>query len=467
MQQINSLAASIAKLNQQIVTSTASANGQAPNELLDQRDQLLSSLSQLVGVTTTTDSNGALNVFVGNGQPLVLESATTALTTVPNQFNASQLEISSSTSNGNAISSSITSGDLGGVLAARTQVIDPALNQLGQIATAIAQSANSQQNSGLNLSGQLGANLFSLGAPQATLSSKNTDNATASVSIVNVGALTADNYILAYNGGAYRLTDTATGANVPLAGAGTAANPLTADGLSIVLSGTPAAGDQFLIQPTVQAAATISTALTNPSDIAAAGAIQTSVADTNSGNATISGGTVIDAANPNLLNTTTIQFLTPTTYSINGAGSFAYTSGGNIRLNGWQMQISGTPAAGDVFTVQSNAGGTGDNTNALANVDQQTKGILSNGTTSISNAVSGLITAIGSQASQVNTAQAAQTAVNTQAQTAVQSVSGVNLDEEAANLVQWQQAYQASAQALAVANSLFTNLLDSINGTYT
>ena len=217
----------------------------------------------------------------------------------------------------------------------------------------------------------------------------------------------------------------------------------------------------------LQAAATISTALTNPSDIAAAGAIQTSVADTNSGNATISGGTVIDAANPNLLNTTTIQFLTPTTYSINGAGSFAYTSGGNIRLNGWQMQISGTPAAGDVFTVQSNAGGTGDNTNALANVDQQTKGILSNGTTSISNAVSGLITAIGSQASQVNTAQAAQTAVNTQAQTAVQSVSGVNLDEEAANLVQWQQAYQASAQALAVANSLFTNLLDSINGTYT
>ena len=132
-------------------------------------------------------------------------------------------------------------------------------------------------------------------------------------------------------------------------------------------------------------------ALTDPSGIAAAGAIQTSAADTNTGSATISGGTVVDAANPNLLNTTTIQFLTPTTYSVNGAGSFAYTSGGNIALNGWQVQISGTPAAGDVFTVQSNASGTGDNTNALANVNQQTQGLLSNGTTSISGAVSALI----------------------------------------------------------------------------
>ncbi len=466
VQQINSIGASIAKLNQQIVTGTAVAGGQAPNDLLDQRDQLVANLSQLVGVTTTTDSNGALNVFVGNGQPLVLQGATTTLTTVPNEFNASQLEVSSSTANGNSISSSITSGDLGGLLAARTQAINPALNQLGQITIALAQSANAQQNTGLDLSGQLGANLFSLGAPQATASSKNTDNTTVSVSIANVGALTADNYLLAYNGGAYTLTDTATGANVPLAGAGTAANPLTADGLSIVVSATPAAGDQFLIQPTAQVAGTLTVALTNPSDIAAAGALQTAAADTNAGTATISGGSVQNAGNPNLLNTTTFQFLTPTTYSVNGAGSFAYASGGNITLNGWQVQISGTPAAGDVFTVQSNAGGTGDNANALANVNQQSQGILSNGTTSVSGAVSALISGIGAQAQQVNTAQTAQAAVNNQAQTDQQSVSGVNLDQEAANLVQWQQAYQASAQALTVANSLFTSLLDSINGTF-
>jgi flagellar hook-associated protein 1 len=233
-----------------------------------------------------------------------------------------------------------------------------------------------------------------------------------------------------------------------------------------VLSGTPASGDRFLIQPTAQAAGSFKVALTNTSQIAAAGAIQSSAANANTGNATITSGTVVNAADPNLLNTTTIQFTSATTYSVNGAGSFAYTSGSNITQNGWQVQIAGTPAAGDVFTVQSNAGGTGDNRNALASASQQTQGVLSNGNVSINGAVSALITGIGSQAQQVNTAQTAQSAVNSQALQNVQSVSGVNLDEEAANLLQWQQAYQASAQALTIANSTFTFFMNSINGTF-
>ncbi|MGA2840897.1 MAG: flagellar hook-associated protein FlgK [Steroidobacteraceae bacterium] len=464
--QINSIAASISTLNQQIVVGSAQAGGQAPNELLDQRDAALSSLSKLVGVTTNTDSNGALNVFVGNGQPLVLQGSTTKLTTVANPFNASQLEISTSTDNGNIISSQITSGDLGGLLAARSQAVEPAINQVGQIATALSTSANAQQNAGLDLNGQFGANMFSVAAPQATASSDNTDTATASVSITNVGALTANDYLLSYKGGSYSLTNASTGSAVAVSGTGTAGNPLTADGLSIVLSGTPAAGDQFLIQPTAQAAGSFSVALTNPTQIAAAGAIQTSAADGNTGTGTISAGTVLDAANPNLLTPTTIQFTSATTYSVNGAGSYAYTSGGNIAQNGWQVQIAGTPAMGDVFTVQSNAGSAGDNRNALASANQQSAGVLLNGTTSINGAASALVTAIGSQAQQVNTAQTAQTAVNSQALATVQSVSGVNLDEEAANLLQWQQAYQASAQALAIGNQTFTTLMDSINGTY-
>jgi flagellar hook-associated protein 1 len=466
VQQVNSISSQISSLNAQIASGTGT--GQSPNELLDQRDQLVSSLSQLVGVTTTSNSDGSLNVYVGNGQPLVLDQNTYQLSTVPNQFNSSQLEVASSTSDGSSISSSITSGDLGGLLAARTQAIDPALNQLGQIATAVAQSANTQQASGLNLDGQLGSNLFSVGAPVATASSANTGGTTASVSISNVGALTSDNYVLSYKAGAYSLTDATSGASVALTGAGTAASPLVASsvGLSIVLSGTPAAGDQFLVQPTAQAASSFSLALNDPSGLAAAGAIQTSAADTNTGTAGISAGTVLNASNPDLLATTTIKFLTPTTYSVNGAGSFTYTSGSNIDLNGWQVQITGAPATGDSFTVQGNASGSGDNTNALASANQQTQGLLSNGTESISGAVNALISGAGALAQQVNTAQTAQTAVNSQAQSNVQSVSGVNLDEEAANLMQWQQAYQASAQALSVANGLFTNLLDSVNGTY-
>jgi flagellar hook-associated protein 1 FlgK len=467
VQQINSIASAISTLNQQIVVATAQGGNQPPNELLDQRDQLVSNLSQLVGVSTTADADGSLNVFVGNGQPLVLQGQTTPLTTVQNQFNASQLEIG--TSQGSQISSNITSGDLGGLLAARTQVINPALNQLGQIATALSQTVNSQQSDGLDLSGNLGANIFSLGTPVATASSKNTDAVTATLSVNanGLGALTADNYLLTFKAGAPTLTDTTTGVSVTPAGAGTVASPYTANGVSIVLSGVPAAGDQFLIQPTATAAASLKVVLTDPSKIAAAGAIVTAAAGTNTGAATISSGTVLSSANPSLLQPVTIQFTTPpTTYSVNGGPGVAYVNGGNIDVNGWQVQISGTPANGDVFTVSSNAGGSGDNRNALAAANLQNVGVLQNGTTSITAGVSALITGIGSQAQQINTAQTAQTAVNSQAQSSVQSITGVNLDEEAASLLQWQQAYQAAAQALTIGNTLFTTLIDSVNGTY-
>jgi len=466
--QINSIAKAISGLNAQIVTATAQAGGQPPNELLDQRDQLVSNLSQLVGISTSTDPNGALNVFVGNGQPLVLQGQTTALTTVANQFNASQLEISDSATSA-VISNNITSGDLGGLLAARAQVINPALNQLGQVATALSQTVNSQQAQGLDLSGNLGASIFSVSAPLATGSSRNTDAVSASVTVNanGLGALTANDYVLSFVGGTPKLTNASDGTSVTPTGAGTVASPYTAAGISIVLSGAPANGDQFLIQPTATAAAGLKVVLSNPSQIAAAGAIKTATAGANTGAASISSGTVLDSTNPLLLTPATITFANPpSSFSVNGGPPQAFTSGGNIAVNGWQVQISGAPAAGDSFTVSSNAGGTGDNRNALAAAGQQNVGVLQNGTTSITGGISAMITGLGSQAQQINTAQTAQAAVNAQALTSVQSTSGVNLDEEAASLVQWQQAYQASAQALAIGKSLFTTLLSSINGTF-
>ena len=419
-----------------------------------------------MNVSTTTDSNGALNVFVGNGQPLVLQGQVFSLTTVANQFNATQLEIGTS-ANSAVISSSITGGDLGGLLAARTQVINPALNQLGQVATAFAQTVNSQQAQGLDLSGNLGAPIFSLSAPLATGSSRNTDAVTASVTVSSLGALTSNDYVLSFVGGVPKLTNTSDGTSVTPAGAGTAASPYTAAGISIVLSGTPANGDQFLVQPTAGAAGGLKVVLSNPSQIAAAGAVKTATASSNTGAASISSGTVINAADPNLLSPVTIAFTSPTTYTINGGAPNAYTSGGNIDVNGWEVQISGAPANGDTFTVTSNAGGTGDNRNALAAANAQNVGVLQNGTTSITGGVSAIITGLGSQAQKINTAQAAQSAVNTQALSSVQSTSGVNLDEEAASLLQWQQAYQAAAQALAIGNSLFSTLINSVNGTFT
>ena len=464
--QINSIAKAISTINNQIVAGTSQAGGQQPNELLDQRDQLLSSLSQLVNVRTTTDPNGALNVFVGSGQPLVLQGQVSPLTTVANQFNATQLEISTAAS-GVVISNNITSGDLGGLLAARSQVINPAVNQLGQIATGLSQTVNSQQAQGLDLSGNFGAPIFAVGTPLATSSARNTDAVTASVTVnpSGIGALTANDYVLSFVGGVPKLTNTSDGTSVTPAGAGTVASPYTSAGISIVLSGTPAAGDQFLVQPTATAASSLKVVLSNPSQIAAAGAVKTTAAGSNTGAATISSGTVLNSTNPNLLSPVTIAFTSPTTYTINGGAPNAYTSGSNIDVNGWEVQISGAPAAGDSFTVASNAGGTGDNRNALIAANAQNVGVLQNGTVSITGGVSALITGLGSQAQQINTAQAAQSAVNAQALTNVQSITGVNLDEEAASLLQWQQAYQAAAQALSIGNSLFASLIDAVRQT--
>ena len=460
--QINSLASTISTLNQQIVLTQGQSGGQAPNELLDQRDQAVSSLSQLVGVTTNTSSDGSLNVFVGNGQPLVLDGVVNKLSTVQDQYNASQLDVTSTAAGGNSIDSELTTGDLGGQLAARSQAINPALNQLGQIATAISTSANTQQTAGVDLNGAIGGAIFSSPTPTAVPSANNTGTAAATVAITDVGALTANDYVLTYKGGAYSLATT-DGTNVPLTGTGTAANPLTADGISITLTGTPAANDTFLITT----ASNFSVVLTNPSKIAAASAITASAAATNTGSATVSTGTVTDPGNAALTTPASIVFATPTTYSINGGAVQTLAADGDISANGWEVQITGTPAAGDTFNVGLNTNGSGDNRNALLAAAQQTTGVLNAGTTSTTGAVSGLITGIGSQASQINTAQAAQTAVNTAATSNVASISGVNLDEEAANLLKWQQAYQASAQALTIGNSLFTTLIDSVNGTYT
>jgi len=471
VQQINSIAQSIGTLNKQIVTGTAEGGGVAPNDLIDQRDALVSSLSQLVGVSTTADKSGALNVFVGNGQPLVLEGVTTTLTTVPNQFNASELEVSTATDGNNPISAVITSGDLGGLLAARNTAVNPAINQLGQIANALSASANAQQNSGFDLSGNTGANLFSVASPLVVPSSNNPDATTATASVTNVGtavsASTADNYLLGYKGGAYSLTDTTTGGAVAFTNTGSATNPVIAfNGLSVALSAAPASGDQFLIQPTARAAGSIAVTLTNPTQIAAAAALTVTPAAANTGTATLGG-----IANPNNLGvpatTETINFTSSTQYQVNGAGPVLGVFGaGIVNLgNAWTATLSGTPAAGDSFTFNSNVGATGDNTNALASANQQSQGILSNGTISVSSAVSDLVTGIGSQAQQVNTAQTAQKAVNASALNSLQSVSGVDLNTEAANLLQWQQAYQASAQALSIGNSVFASLLAAVNAT--
>jgi flagellar hook-associated protein 1 FlgK len=232
-----------------------------------------------------------------------------------------------------------------------------------------------------------------------------------------------------------------------------------------VVSGTPQAGDRLLIEPTRAAVAGMSVLITQPEKVAAAAAVLTSAATANSGNASIDAGSVPNTA-AWVRGDYTLSFTSATTWQVTDAASTvvaggSYTSGAPISFNGVQVTLSGTPASGDSFQVKDNINGSGDNRNALQIAAVLGKPILNGGTVSLSDTVGRLIGNIGVQTNQAQTGRDAQQLVMNDANTAMSNLSGVNLDEEAANLVRYQQAYQAAAKVISVANSLFQSLLDA------
>jgi flagellar hook-associated protein 1 FlgK len=274
--------------------------------------------------------------------------------------------------------------------------------------------------------------------------------------------VTASDYVLSNNGGVLSLRRRDTGAAVTFTGTGTALDPILADGMSIVVGAGSASGDQYVIHPTRDAIRGFNLAITDPSRIAAAAPIRGAAVAGNSGGGAISAGEVLDATNANLLTTANIVFTSPTQYTINGGPAQAYTAGGNIDFNGWRVQINGTPATGDSFTVRSNAGATGDNRNALALGDAMRAGVLENGTISVASAVERLTADMGLQTRTAQVNRDAEAVVNADNLAARDSVSGVNLDEEAANMLRYQQAYQAAAQVISIANELFNSLINAV-----
>ena len=246
-----------------------------------------------------------------------------------------------------------------------------------------------------------------------------------------------------------------------MTGAGTLANPFVANGLSIVVSGAPVANDQFYLKPLEQVAGTMQVLVTRPADVAAAAPTRTNAALGNAGTATISAAQIIDVANANLLTTSTIQFINATTYSVNGAGSFAYTPGTNIDVNGTRVQITGTAAAGDQFVIQANSGGTGDNRNMQALIDRLGQSVF-NGNISLQSATAGLITDVGSRTAEITAQRDVQKSALDQSKDRLESVRGVNLDEEAADMLKFQQLYQAAAKMMSVSDTLFQTILAAL-----
>jgi flagellar hook-associated protein 1 FlgK len=334
---------------------------------------------------------------------------------------------------------------------------------------------NQQHQLGQDLSGNLGGDYFSIRTPEAIANSGNIGNARITASFVDANALTVSDYKIDFDGSNYTVTRLSDGATQT-----TASFPVTVDGLELdLVSGSAAAGDSFLLRPVRDGATVIGLAIGHPSEIAAASPVRTGVAVSNTGSASISEGSVnATYLSAPLASTVTLSYSSTTgmltgfpgtsAVTVNAGGSVTtyaagapvpYADGATISFDGIEISLSGTPADGDQFSIRPNTGGVGDNRNALLMAGLQTAKILGEGTLSYSDSYSQLVSEIGVRTRELEITSTVQGKLLEDASHSQQSFSGVNLDEEAARLMQYQQAYQAAAKVMQMAGELFESLL--------
>ncbi|MBT8440565.1 MAG: flagellar hook-associated protein FlgK, partial [Gammaproteobacteria bacterium] len=485
--EINQISASIASLNVSIVVEQGRSGGQPPNDLLDQRDALVRDLSALVSVTTVHQDDGSLNIMAGSGQALVVGDRASTLETYIIASDPDQIGIAIKGNGGLLVpvTEQMTGGNLGGVLSFLDRMLDPASNSLGLVAIGLSNLVNQQQAQGMDLDGVLGTDFFSRPQPQALTLTGTPAN--VSVAFNDITQLNNADYTLRYNAGSWQLTRNDTSQAVSMTGSGTAADPFIADGLSFEIAAAPSNGDAYIIRPTRSGASDLQMVLANNRQIAAASPLSSSASVANAGTGEISAGTITDINNV-AFQTTPGQLSPPALIRFTGANSYdvydntnpaapvlleagvAYNpaTGGDVFPTpggldyGYAIKLTGAPAAGDEFSTDYNTGGVGDNRNALLMSSLANNKLMANGTASINDSYISLVADVATGTKQAELNSLAQNRVLDQSISSREAISGVNLDDEAANLVRFQQAYQAAAQLISVANNLFDTLLSTV-----
>ena len=481
---VTTLAARVADLNQQI----AGYHGldQAPNDLLDQRDSLVSQIGQLTQVTTLKADDGSLGVFIAGGQRLVLGNESAKMTVQPDAADPSR-SVLALVSGGDTLvlrQDMVTGGSMAGLLHFQNNDLVDARNQLGQMAAAFASKVNTAQAQGLDLRDPPGAGapLFGLGAPQARPNANNVKDASGNyvahvtLAVQDATQLQPSDYELKPDGsgvaGKYSLTRLSDGL------ARNITDGDTVDGFKISV-GAPdlAAGDRFLLQPVGQAAAGMSRVLDNINGIAAASPVTATMNVANTGTASVAGLKVVSTAiDPTLAANFTFTSatgnynwsLTDAGGTVVSSGSAVWTPGQPITLNGFELSLNGVPASGDSVDVSQTQFPQSNNGNALAMAGLRDEpfvgrylrsdGTIADGAT-ITDAYAATMADIGVRVQGAKSSAQISASAADQTEATRTSTAGVNLDEEASHLIQYQQAYQAAAKVLQVAQSVFTTML--------
>ncbi|SEQ12012.1 flagellar hook-associated protein 1 FlgK [Ectothiorhodospira magna] len=452
--EINGIAQSIAQLNQQI--SSAWSRGMPPNDLLDKREQLLLDLSKFVDVSTVEAGQGGLNVFIGSGQTLVMgHESHTLQARAPSP--GMPLEIGFA-GTGDISRKLSNTGHLGGLLTVRS-TLEQTQNDLGRTAVSIALAFNNQHRAGVDLNGDPGGDLFQVPRPGVIPSRPGSELPEVRFDPAELSKLKTSDYRLSYDGTDWTLRTHPQGTAVPLPDAD-ANGDIRVNGLIINLPAGAEAGDRFMLQPTRNAARDIRFLMDDPNTLAAAPAVIANPAATNTGHAQVQSVSVVD---PTAFGNWDGSEITVTFDSADpAAAGFEKLADDVWRVlqDGMQITIHGTPQEGDSFVLNPNANPTiGDNRNALAMTGIQGARILDNGMTDIEGSYNMLIADIGTQTRKLEVASEAQQRLLADAINQRETISGVNLDEEAANLIRYQQAYQASAQVISASNALFDTLI--------
>ncbi|MEE4959985.1 flagellar hook-associated protein FlgK [Pseudomonas alliivorans] len=518
--QANELTKQIAGLNKQI--TQASAGNTTPNSLLDSRNEAVRKLNELVGVKVV-ENNGNYDVYTGTGQSLVSGANAYTMSATPSA--ADPLQYSLQITYGQTktdITSVVSGGSIGGLLRYRADILVPAANELGRVAMVLADQMNSQMSQGIDSKGNFGSGLYtSINSADAILqrSTGNVNNSTGSgnlgVTIKDTSKLTADDYEVTFSDtNNYTIRRLPNGESV---GTGALSDnpPKQFDGFSMSLSGNAvAAGDIFKVTPTRNGASGIAVALTDPKDIAAAAPLTAAAGTSNSGTGgftqpvVATKSDIYDTAQTadlrNALKTTTPMKLVMGAASTTGVQSYSLVDatgaavldqngnavsgsiiqGQNNQLKlsiGYtnttttpntrtafevEMTLSGSPIVNDTFSISLTGAGSSDNRNALAMINLQTSksvGVTGGSVgTSLSGAYADIVSVVGTRTAQAKSDVTANESVLATAKAARDSVSGVSLDEEAANLIKYQQYYTASSQIIKAAQTIFSTLINSL-----
>ena len=469
VQTVNQLASKIADSNREIRNQQGS--GHTPNDLLDQRDELIRQLNMLVQTSSIRAEDGSISIFVAASQPLVLGTTASTLTLTPDAFGDPYKAKLTMERNGLTVvldEASLGGGGLAGQLRFQNNDLADAVNMLGRMALALGTTLNQQHSLGLDLNGAPAGNLVTLGPiPDGLRALVNTGSASIQVSVQTTptsGApqLAASDYEVLFTGAAAGTVRRVSDGQVTSFGA----VPVQIDGLSLQVSGTAAAGDRFMITPYRKVASAVDVAFASPRALAVASPVVPSAGVANQGSLTLQ--TLIPTqANANLTQTVTLTFTGAGSFDVVGTGTgvpaptgVAYVPGQAISYNGWALTLKGTPQIGDTYTVQANAYPSIDTGNAHAMLAIRDIAMFDGAATT--DGYAGLMAEIGVRVQSAGFTSAVSTSIASNATADQAALAGVNLDEEAARMLQFQQAYQASAKIMQVSQTLFDTLLQNL-----